>query len=317
MDAVKSNMQKIAAEKRIPRMSFAVQGGTAAASRNAVQASGTYQKMVSGPPPHRVVFVYSVGDAYDRMPPGECEYDRRLTTPSPVWAEDFAMFLDCCSPMITSENQNVAAVLSGFNKRTSSGLLTEAGLTNANEMIQLVKKNAEKPGGESCPSVPWRVKSLTLNMEEDSFMADRISHRKGTGGSLTQTLFFFYRGTWPNALPKEARGWFGGSTWGDVWKDVKAPIVKTLPKIRIEAKRKIFADAWAQLGTVAKLSSAEEAGGERCLEEEPKKKKKKQLRRQPRRFSFIVTMTSWFGNSSGGSGSSMARSSGQLALARV
>ena len=101
------------------------------------------------------------------------------------------------SPLVTSENQNVVAVLTGYNKRSSGSLLTEAGLTNGHEIIQLVKKLAREAaaattsGGASCPLPHWRVKSISLYMEEDSFLEDRVTKRLGTGGSLTQTLFFF------------------------------------------------------------------------------------------------------------------------------
>ena len=316
-DAIKENMKRLAEEKRAPLISFAVVGNTATACRNQIRASGQFQKMVSGPPPHRVVFCYSVSDAYDRMPPSEGEYDRRLTTPSVVWTEDFSTFVEAVNPLVTATNQNVVAVLSGYNKRASSGLLTEAGLTNGHEIVNLVKKAAQQDsqGGESCSLPPWRVKSISLHMEEDSFLEDRVTQRKGTGGSLTQTLFFFYRGTWPSSLAKEARAWFGGSTWGDVWTKVKAPAVKSMPKIAIAAKRQIFEDAWAQLGASAKAAQEEEPGAAEAPAKPPPKKKIRPHPQRKRSFS-TVTMTSRFGNSLGGSGSSKAPSSGHLAPAQ-
>ena len=90
-DAVKQNMQRIAADKRAPRVGFAVMGNTATGCRDKIQADGQFQKMISGPPLHRICFCYSVSDAYGRMPPNDGEYNRRHTMPSVVWMEDFSI----------------------------------------------------------------------------------------------------------------------------------------------------------------------------------------------------------------------------------
>jgi len=276
---IRDAMARQARENSSALVSMCVAPGSAKEAENLIRASGVYQKLSSGPPPHRISFAYSVSDAYDRKPPRAGEFDRRMTAASPVWTADLSMFLEAVSPFVTPENQNFLAILSGSNKRPGSGLLTEAGLGNNQDIINLVRKASGKHGDadpDGASLAAWRVKTFSVNVNEDSFWGGRVKQRRGISGSLNQTLFFFYRGSWPNGLPKEGRAFFGGTTWGDTWSNVPAPAVSQLPLISIETKQQLFQEVWAQLGPSADASVglADEPVARAADDEPPAKRSK-------------------------------------------
>ena len=192
---IHESMTRQAQENCQALVSMCVAPGNAKDSENLIRASGVYQKLSSGPPPHRIIFAYSVSDACDRRPPRVGESDRRRTACSPIWTRDFSNFIEVVGPFVTPENQHFLAVLSGSNMRPGSGLLTEAGLGNSHEIITLVRKASAKETGadgdtSGAGTPPWRVKTFSVNVSEDSFWGGRVKHRRGVSGSLNQTLFF-------------------------------------------------------------------------------------------------------------------------------
>lgn len=70
------------------------------------------------------------------------------------WTSDLQLFLEAVNELVTPENQNVIAVFDGRGKRSGAGLLVEAGLASAEEIIGLVKKLKS--------DTPFRVKTVAL-----------------------------------------------------------------------------------------------------------------------------------------------------------
>ena len=60
----------------------------------------------------------------------------------------------------------------------------------------------------------WRVKTIRM------YFAHAMGGKKGVSGILSESVYIFYKGSWPSRLPAKARKMFGGSTWDDAWRDV-------------------------------------------------------------------------------------------------
>ena len=144
---------------------------------------------------------------------------------------------------ITPESQNTLAIVEGRSKRQGGGLLVEAGLGNSDRIIKIVGDCKVSSGNISAP---WRVKAITCTTSESEFAQGRVERRKGMiAGSLADRVFVFYKGTWPSTTPQIPRTFFGGSTWGDVWRNVPVLAHHELARCPIDAKRLIFGDLWA------------------------------------------------------------------------
>lgn len=109
---------------------------------------------MQGVPPHRVIFSYAVSMSYDKEKPPSSTTDKRWLRPVTPWTSDLQLFLEAVNELVTPENQNVIAVFDGRGKRSGAGLLVEAGLASAEEIIGLVKKLKS--------DTPFRVKTVAL-----------------------------------------------------------------------------------------------------------------------------------------------------------
>ena len=129
--------------------------------------------------------------------------DKRGMRPLAMWKEDFDKFVAMANELVTADNQHYVCVLVGRARRPGSGLFMEAGLSAERQVLQAfgIHQNHQN----------LHFKQFQLCFTGASAAA------KGVSGVLSETMYFFYKGTWPNTLVPMPRETFGGTTWDDIW----------------------------------------------------------------------------------------------------
>ena len=206
-----------AKEMRQAWASHITQAQTILATERAIQASSVYKKLESRGGPLKICYLYAIGSAWGLQKPDqradvkEGQSDKRAIRPTPVWASDLSMFIECANGLITAENECYAVVLVGRAKRQGAGMWVEAGLAVEQQVMDIWK---EKNTNLKTDAGDLRVKKITMCKQSEAIASD-LYRLKGIAGSTTETVLFFYRGTWPNKMfshPRK-RSHFGGSTW--------------------------------------------------------------------------------------------------------
>ena len=191
----------------------------------------------------RICFFYSVGMSWDprRDAKGQSESEATAKTrhrPVVLWREDFALFMDTMSQLVTAESENYIAVFPGRTKRQGAGLSVEAGLFTETQIIELVRVSGKA----------WRTKRATIVYKNAT--ADRI---RGIHGVLQEAALLFYRGAWASRIMPVPRVHCEGSTWDDVWMNATPCTLEDLPRVPYAVKVAVLRDtAWSSMLKAAK-----------------------------------------------------------------
>ena len=78
---------------------------------------------------------------------------------------------------------------------------------------------------------------------------------------MSETVFFFYKGTWPGKIDLAPREPFGGTPWDDMWSDVPHSVSMEQCAVPLIVKRMVFDDLWSGL-TAQSAPSAESSDDE-------------------------------------------------------
>ncbi len=266
-------MGSLAQEIRSAYAFVQVQSSSPGAIRASVESSAVMKKVAATGGPSRLCYVYALPCAWDAKRPRKTKdnrsHDKRVTRPTPLWKDDFECFLLVVNPLVTPTNQSVIAVAVGKCKRGGAGLLAEAGQGATNQIIELVMKTQTEAAGKDLP--PWRVKTITF------VATPQCGRSMGVSGNLTETLCYFYRGTWPSKLKPRARSVMGGSTWDDMWIQA-APPADTPFEVPYVVKELVMENAWLAClgarGAADKEEGESAASGEEGSQEEKGKEEK-------------------------------------------
>ena len=116
----------------------------------------------------RVCFFYSVGMSWDpRRVDGTDPKKRR--PPVALWKEDFQLFMETMSQLVTSESENYIVVFPGRAKRQGAGLAVEAGLFVENQLLDIVRLSGKQ----------WRTKRAIV-----VYKAAAAERFRGVNGGL-------------------------------------------------------------------------------------------------------------------------------------
>lgn len=129
----------------------------------------------------------------------------------------------------------------------SPGLAVEAGVSAENLVVNIVKDRA-KSGSMRCKR--FRLGHITLSGGQ---------MRRGVNGVISETMFFFYRGSWPSKQPAQNRIGLEGTTWDDTWGSVPPVELPQWAEVPYGLKSVIFEDIW---GSRDKSSGAADSGAE-------------------------------------------------------
>ena len=114
-------------------------------------------------------------------------------------------------------------------------MLCEVGLSM---QVAVCKHMTEKSKGA------FRAKHFKMNFQRQPG-GKTPPNARGVGGTLTETVYFFFKGTWPSKLEHSPRELFGGTVWDDLWSDV--PQCGSMEAFSVPAtvKRMVFEDVWS------------------------------------------------------------------------
>ena len=159
---------------------------------------------------------------------------RKAARATPLLSDDFAMFADVTSHLVTADNEGYPAVLIGKAARGGAGLLSEVGLATQVSVVNMMK---EKSKGS------FRAKQIRLNYSRACGPVP--ARARGVSGTMSDTLYLFYKGTWPSKLELHPREKFGGTSWDDMWCDV--PFCPNVDHCSVpqSIKKMVFEDVWA------------------------------------------------------------------------
>ena len=257
--AVRELKDEIAAHARNIRethVGFVVQPSTVAACVATVNVSAMTKKTykASGEP-SRIAFIYALSCAYDGKGPSGNVGDKRDSRPLAMAKQDFEKFVSTVSSLVTPLNENYVCVLVGRARRQGAGLQVEAGLSAEQQVLQVFG---------AIKDAKWRVKTIRM------YFADTVSGKKGVCGILSESVYFFYKGSWPSRLTAKVRKMFGGTTWDDTWRDVPAYVRDEFCKIPQSLKDDIFEDIRLDAAPCRSEENAnlEEEGGDVPNEED-------------------------------------------------
>ena len=209
---IRAEVKALARERRAAFVAVVPMGATVLATKQCIEGSSVFNK-ANERGRQRVCFVYAVSSAWDRP---KAKGRRSGAASVGMLPDDFDAFCETIDSLITPSNENYAAVLAGRPNRSGAGLSVEAGVINEERILKAVQEKARRNGD-------WRVKRFRLQ-----FQAPDKAYRRGVSGVVTETLFFFYRGNWPNKLVPGPRQFFGGSTWDDAWNDIPPVVLDEL-----------------------------------------------------------------------------------------
>ena len=208
LDDIKKEISQMAEDSRVAYVGIAPVGGSVLATVQLIQASSTYQLTNQ----KHICYLYTVPCSWD-LPQEQGRGGCRRARPVRLIPEDFANFCEVVDRLVSASNECYAVVLVGKSARQGSGLMVEAGLLSENLIVSTMRDKTKSSG--------MRVKRFRLQYE--GFAG---SIKRGISGVISETMFFFYRGSWPSKRTPAARGEFGGSTWDDCWNNV--PIMEDL-----------------------------------------------------------------------------------------
>ena len=132
-------------------------------------------------------------------------------------------------------------------------------------------------GGGSVSVCIWYRASTAVPHKSVSPYMETRGAKRGIGGIVSETCFFFYRGKWPNKLPARSRtGGISGSTWDDTWGGVAMTSPEDFTLVPYCLKSVVFEDIWAHSSNKEEdaegISDAEEEHP--SLDDQGKKDKK-------------------------------------------
>lgn len=208
MPLVKKEISQMAEDSRVAYVGIAPVGGSVLATVQLIQASSTYQLTNQ----KHMCYLYTVPCSWD-LPQEQGREAARRARPVRLIPEDFANFCEVVDRLVSASNESYAVVLVGKSTRQGSGLMVEAGLLSENMIVSTMRDKTKISG--------MRVKRFRLQYE--GFAG---TYKRGISGVISETMFFFYRGSWPSKRTPATRGEFGGSTWDDCWNNV--PIMEDL-----------------------------------------------------------------------------------------
>ena len=229
---LRTEISDVAKDLRIAFVPMVLRGDSALQCERNIQATSTFKG--SGGSSARLCYIYAVPLSWE-LPLIRGKKKRR---PTPLLDDDFTAFADTTSRLITAENEGYAVVLMGRAGRPGAGLLSEVGLS-----VQVAVVNAMKEKSKGT----FRAKQIRLNMRRQT--GQTPSYARGVGGSMSENVFFFYKGTWPSKLELDPREHFGGTPWDDMWLDV--PLCPGLDEFSVppEVKKMVFDDLWSAQST--------------------------------------------------------------------
>ena len=162
--------------------------------------------------------------------------------------DDLKNFFAAVNPLVSATNESHICIMVGKSKRQGSGLLVEAGQKVTAEILDLVTE-VEK---EVRPDAKLRVKSIQARS------APIAMKQSGISGSVTETVLYFWRGSWPSKQPARFRAQ-GGSTWDDVWFAPMAPVGAVL-QVPYVIKSIVMEAPWLSMSAGAGGASPADGG---------------------------------------------------------
>ena len=181
--------------------------------------------------------------------------DKRRLRPPPMFKEDFEKFVAVANELVTAHNWHYVCVLVGPAGHQVAGLDWLRPFTN--------------------PTHKWRVKKIHL------CFAGMSNAAEGVSGVLPESIYFFYKGCWPE-MPNSNRfftpGVHGGNIRDDTWREV--PVFQHPGEIDIPytIKELIYGDVWAALG---RQCQEDTVGGKSPEKANPGDTNKKRKRSKP------------------------------------
>ena len=107
--------------------------------------------------------------------------------------------------------------------------------------VAVVNQMKEKSRGT------FRAKQLRMNFHRQT--GQTPPNARGIGGCMSETVFFFYKGTWPGKLDLAPRELFGGTPWDDMWLDVPHCGRMEQFSVPLSVKGMVFDDLWSSQST--------------------------------------------------------------------
>ena len=245
--AVRVEVAQMAKELRTAYVAIVPTGATVLATQQLITGSSVYQS-ANDTGAHRLCFVYVVPCSWD-MPKLATRRNSRRARPVPVLPEDLGQFADVIDRMVTAESESYACIFMGRASRSGAGMAVEAGVSAESQVINIVR---DKTKGN------MRVKRFRL-----AYAGTNCMVKRGIGsGTMTESMFFFYRGSWASKRIPGPRTHFGGSTWDDCWNDI--PVVDNYQQFEVpySLKEIVFDDLWSSRAAPLDADTIESSGEE-------------------------------------------------------
>ena len=227
--SIRTEISDIAKEMRQAFVSVVPIAPTVLATTQIITSSSVY-KTARDAGTQRLCFIYVVACVWN-FPRLKSEKDSRKSRPLPMLPEDLAHFGEVIDKMVTADNECYACVIMGRSSRPGSGMAVEAGVLAESQVINIIK---DKSKGT------MRVKRFRL-----AYAHNATPMKRGVSGILSETAFFFYRGSWPSKRVPSTRSKFGGSTWDDCWNGIPATDEDHTCHVPYSVKKLVFEDIWS------------------------------------------------------------------------